>query len=279
MNYRNIGMGLLNKIMKKIYLNPQSKGNLGKSFETECRSAWLDALGIEWIGYDLDDRHRTFSKRHSQKVKLVNLDHGAKDALLSVFSEAFKRPEPVVMMDTRAQSDHLMLEAILELKVFERAQQIGARFVYTLFPSDDNESLQNLAQIIKISAGKVDYVIARNPAKAKGRIYDQAPLKVTLMEKLKAKEIQIPTMTSTTQQILEKEERIRQRGISFSEFAEGTLELDPLVTGEMAYLLGRMATQYNNMAELLIPESQIDKIPKFQHSKSKELIEDLDLSL
>jgi hypothetical protein len=28
------------------YLNPQSKGNLGKSFETEFRTAWLDRPGI-----------------------------------------------------------------------------------------------------------------------------------------------------------------------------------------------------------------------------------------
>ena len=30
---------------RRIHLNPQSKGNLGKSFEAEFRTAWLDQLG------------------------------------------------------------------------------------------------------------------------------------------------------------------------------------------------------------------------------------------
>ena len=45
---------------RRIHLNPQSKGNLGKSFEAEFRTAWLDKLGVPWNGSDLDDRHHTF---------------------------------------------------------------------------------------------------------------------------------------------------------------------------------------------------------------------------
>src|SRR5213594_1649372 len=51
-------------ITRRIHLNPQSKGNLGKSFEAEFRVAWLDRLGIQWNGSDLDDRHHTFASRH-----------------------------------------------------------------------------------------------------------------------------------------------------------------------------------------------------------------------
>ena len=43
-------------ITRRIHLNPQSKGNLGKSFEAEFRTAWLDRLGIPWTGSDLEDR-------------------------------------------------------------------------------------------------------------------------------------------------------------------------------------------------------------------------------
>ena len=41
---------------RRIHLNPQSNGNLGKSFEAEFRTAWLDKLGVPWNGSDLDDR-------------------------------------------------------------------------------------------------------------------------------------------------------------------------------------------------------------------------------
>jgi hypothetical protein len=32
-------------ITKRIHINPQSKGSLGKSFEAEFRTAWLDYNG------------------------------------------------------------------------------------------------------------------------------------------------------------------------------------------------------------------------------------------
>ena len=51
-------------IIKRIHINPQSKGSLGKSFESEFRTAWLDYHGIHWNGSDLDDRHHTFFDRH-----------------------------------------------------------------------------------------------------------------------------------------------------------------------------------------------------------------------
>ncbi|MGA8658165.1 MAG: hypothetical protein WB586_18635 [Chthoniobacterales bacterium] len=41
----------------RIVLNPQSKGNLGKSFFLEPLTNWYAAHKIEWSGADLDDRH------------------------------------------------------------------------------------------------------------------------------------------------------------------------------------------------------------------------------
>jgi hypothetical protein len=57
---------------RRIHLNPQSKGNLGKSFEAEFRTAWLDQHGVAWNGSDLDDRHHTFANRHTQCCPLVS---------------------------------------------------------------------------------------------------------------------------------------------------------------------------------------------------------------
>ena len=58
---------------RRIHLNPQSKGNLGKSFETEFRTAWLDRHSVAWTGSDLDDRHCTFATRHPQNVRSYQL--------------------------------------------------------------------------------------------------------------------------------------------------------------------------------------------------------------
>jgi len=83
-------------ITRRIHLNPQSKGNLGKSFEAEFRTAWLDQLGVQWNGSDLDDRHHTFASRHKDAVRSYQLgnEHESKTALLSLFRRVLKDTAP-----------------------------------------------------------------------------------------------------------------------------------------------------------------------------------------
>ena len=82
---------------RRIHLNPQSKGNLGKSFEAEFRTAWLDRLGVPWNGSDLDDRHHTFANRHPETVRSYQLgnEQESKTALLSLFRRVLKDSAPV----------------------------------------------------------------------------------------------------------------------------------------------------------------------------------------
>jgi hypothetical protein len=264
--------------MKKIHINPQSKGSLGKSFEVETRAAFLDGIGVAWHGYDLDDRHHTFLDRHPDKVELVSLEDGATDAMLGLVKDALSRPEPVILIDCRAQADALIMEAFNSLSIFQRAAQDGAEFIISLFPSDDNESLANLAEIAKWGYGQAQFLIIRNPTKSKARIFDVSPLKGTLIEKLGARELSIPSVTPTTLGILEKEEREARRAISFSEFAEGYPGVDALCTGEIAYLLSRMARQYCEVAGMLLPASELEKVPKLSAPKPTRAKE-LDFSL
>ena len=101
-------------ITRRIHLNPQSKGNLGKSFEAEFRVAWLDRHGLAWNGSDLDDRHHTFASRHPENVRSYQLgnEHESKTALLSLFRRVLKDTAPVHVIDTRAQADALILGAL-----------------------------------------------------------------------------------------------------------------------------------------------------------------------
>jgi hypothetical protein len=108
-------------ITRRIHLNPQSKGNLGKSFEAEFRVAWLDRLGIPWTGSDLDDRHQTFASRHREVVRSYQYgnEQESKMALLSLFRRVLKDGAPVHVIDTRAQADALILSALDELQVLD----------------------------------------------------------------------------------------------------------------------------------------------------------------
>ena len=119
--------------MKTIHINPQSKGSLGKSFETETRVSFLDAIGVAWHGYDLDDRHSTFRDRHPNRVELFSLEGGAKDAILRLMARALDRPEAVILVDCRAQADLLIREAFDSLGIFQRArgQVAGLSFPFS----------------------------------------------------------------------------------------------------------------------------------------------------
>src|ERR1035441_54690 len=119
---------------RRIHLNPQSKGNLGKSFEAEFRTAWLDKLGVPWNGSDLDDRHHTFAHRHREAVRSYHLgnEHESKTALLSLFRRVLKDSAPVHVIDTRAQADALILGALEELQVLDVCAEQGVRLTFFL---------------------------------------------------------------------------------------------------------------------------------------------------
>ena len=142
------------KTTRRIHLNPQSKGNLGKSFEAEFRTAWLDKLGVAWNGSDLDDRHHTFAQRHPDAVRSYQLgnEHESKTALLSLFRRVLKDSAPVHVIDTRAQADALILGAMEELQVLDVCAEQGVRLTFFLFPTDDTESMMNVGKLFSTRA-------------------------------------------------------------------------------------------------------------------------------
>ena len=121
-------------ITRRIHLNPQSKGNLGKSFEIGFRVAWLDRPGIAWNGSDLDDRHHIFASRHREIVRSYQLanEHESKTALLSLFRRVLKDTAPIHVIDTRAQADALILNALEKMQAPDVCAEQDARLTFFL---------------------------------------------------------------------------------------------------------------------------------------------------
>lgn len=255
------------KHMKTIHINPQSKGSLGKSFETECRTAWLDAIGIPWYGYDLDERHKTFQKRHSKNVQFIDVANKSEDEsreqVSAMIQDALNRPEPVVFIDCKAQSDDLMMTSFDSLSLFEYAREADAEFVLSLFPSDDNTSMSNLGDIVQWGyQGGARFVIVYNPTKSKGILFDNSPMQQSLLS-VGAKEIHVPALMPTTIRELEKRETEKGRGITFGEFASGIKGVPKtLLTSDMICLLRKMSKQYASIADVLLPASELCNVPE-----------------
>src|SRR5438105_7211942 len=156
-------------ITRRIHLNPQSKGNLGKSFEAEFRTAWLDRLDTPWTGSDLDDRHHTFGSRHPQNVRSYQLgnEHESKTALLTLFRRVLKDTAPVHVIDTRAQADALIVTALEELDLFTVCDEQGMRPTFLLSPTHDTARMTNVGRSFHFSADPVDSPLVPTPCTAR----------------------------------------------------------------------------------------------------------------
>ena len=121
--------------IKRIHINPQSKGSLGKSFEAEFRTAWLDYHQVIFrIRFDLDDRHHSFFDRHPKQVQSYTLgnDDDSKSTLLGLFRNVSRSNTPVHVIDCRAQADGLIVQALESLQLLDSLATQGIRF--TFFP-------------------------------------------------------------------------------------------------------------------------------------------------
>jgi hypothetical protein len=246
-------------ITRRIHLNPQSKGNLGKSFEAEFRTAWLDQLGIQWNGSDFDDRHHTFASRHKDAVRSYQLgnEHESKTALLSLFRRVLKDTAPVHVIDTRAQADALIMSALEELQVLDICAEQNVRLTFFLFPTDDTESMTNAGRLFLYAGDRVDYVIVNNPAKARGDLFRGSPLQQQLTD-FGAKAMTLPLITPTTLLAMEKAESVARRGLSFAELSHPEAKhLERLLAGEIQWAMAKMFRQYHDIADLLLPSELV----------------------
>jgi hypothetical protein len=197
-------------ITKRIHINPQSKGSLGKSFEAEFRTAWLDYHDIRWNGSDLDDRHHSFADRHPEQVQSYMLGNNddSKSTLLGLFRKVSRSDAPIHIIDCRAQADGLIVQALESLQLLESLAKEGIRFTFFLFPSEDTESMNNLLDLFYFAGDRVDYVVVHNPAKVRTNLFRKSNIEAEL-KKFGAKELTLPVVTSITLLAIKRAEAIR----------------------------------------------------------------------
>jgi hypothetical protein len=264
-------------ITKRIHINPQSKGSLGKSFEAEFRTAWLDYHGIHWNGSDLDDRHHSFADRHPELVQSYTLgsDDDSKSTLLGLFRNVSRSDAPVHVIDCRAQADGLIVQALDSLQLLESLAAQGIRFTFFLFPSEDTESMNNLLDLFYFAGDRVDYIIVHNPAKVRTNLFRKSNIEAEL-KRFGAKELTLPVVTSITLLAIKRAEAKAGHKLSFAEAATpGTPHLELMLAGEVQWAMQQMFRQYDQVADLLVPLEHMPEIaaqpePKAKPAKSKQ---------
>jgi hypothetical protein len=263
--------------IKRIHINPQSKGSLGKSFEAEFRTAWLDYHQIIWNGSDLDDRHHSFFDRHPKQVQSYTLgnDDDSKSTLLGLFRNVSRSNAPVHVIDCRAQADGLIVQALESLQLLDSLATQGIRFTFFLFPSEDTESMNNLLDLFYFAGDRVDYVVVHNPAKVRTNLFKKSNIEAEL-KKFGAKEITLPVVTSITLLAIKRAEAKAGRKLSFAEVATPAApHLELMLAGEMQWAMQQMFRQYDAIADLLVPSEQVPEVepqpePEAKPTRSKQ---------
>ena len=263
--------------IKRIHINPQSKGSLGKSFEAEFRTAWLDYHQIIWNGSDLDDRHHSFFDRHPKQVQSYTLgnDDDSKSTLLGLFRNVSRSNAPVHVIDCRAQADGLIVQALESLQLLDSLATQGIRFTFFLFPSEDTESMNNLLDLFYFAGDRVDYVVVHNPAKVRTNLFKKSNIEAEL-KKFGAKEMTLPVVTSITLLAIKRAEAKAGRKLSFAEVATpGASHLELMLAGEMQWAMQQMFRQYDAIADLLVPSEQVPEVelkpePEVKPARSKQ---------
>lgn len=266
-------------IAKRIYANPISKGNIGKSFLTDLVVSWLDARKVTWSGSDLDDRHKTFSAKYPQEVQLykVGEDRDSKEAFQTIFRRVLQDENAVHVIDTRAQIDEVFVGALEDNDFLGLCQEEGMRMTLFMFPTDEVASMKNFVQLIQSTAGMVDFVIVDNPAKSKGKLFYGSDLEATL-QRLGAEALRIPIINYSTSRIMEVSEIKAKRGIPLAEFASRESgHLDILMVREIQSALATMYAQFDKIADVLLPDDlsvAIKSLVPHQPSKRNMLEKD-----
>jgi hypothetical protein len=263
-------------ISKRIHINPQSKGSLGKSFEAEFRTAWLEYHQINWNGSDLDNHHHSFADRHQHQAQSYTLGHDddSKSTLLGLFRAVTRSDAPVHVIDCRAQADGLIVQALESLQLLESLAAQGIRFTFFLFPSEDTESMNNLLELFYFAGDRVDYVVVHNWAKVRPNLFKKSNIEAEL-KKFGAKELTLPVVTSITLLAIKRAEAKAARKLSFAEMAyPAAPHLARILAGEMQWAMQQMFRQYDAMADLLVPEQQMPEVqpqpePSVKHASPK----------
>ena len=160
-------------MIRTIWINPRSKGNLGCTTLFDLLICWLLRHGIDWRGRNLDDRHPAFANRYPQRVATVSLGSGiaAKNELLKVFRAALDSTQPVYVIDASAQGDLAIVDNMESLQIFDLADKSCVKFVVWIIPFDDDEHTSNLINLIARLDNRVRWVVVMNPFKSACHAY------------------------------------------------------------------------------------------------------------
>jgi len=239
------------KIKRRFITCFQSSGRIGKSTMLEGILAWASFAGVPVAIVDCDGEHLTLSKRFPEAA-FVNATR-SKDEFLQLMTSM---PEsPISVADFPAQATEFLLDSMQSLRVLDALEGNGTRMTVLMFAADDPTATASMAKTYRALGNRVDYVVVKNPARFRSRLFDESSL-ADLFRQTKVPVIELPAITATTIQQINAASAERKRHITFAE-AVKIQSLHALCRFEIEHFLNRIYVQCEDAAEILVPDTKL----------------------
>jgi hypothetical protein len=191
----------------------QSSGRIGKSTMLEGILAWASFAEVPAAIVDCDGEHLTLSKRFPEAA-FVNATR-SKDEFLQLM--ASMPDSPISVADFPAQATEFLLDSMQSLRVLDALEKSETRMTVLMFAADDPTATASMAKTYRTLGTRVDYIIVKNPARFRSRLFDESSLS-ELFRQNKVPVIELPAVTATTLQQINAASAERKRYLTDSAF-------------------------------------------------------------
>ncbi len=241
------------KVLHRLVLPIQSRGNLGKSTETLARCEWMNQRSVSWKGYDLDAFNHTFSNTFPDRVAFVEQSREPEGDLIKIFRRLSEND--VTVIDPRAHMNKVILRAMEMVQLSERCGSIGARITVLIYPTDDLSDMEDIVETVEILSNKVDWVVVRNPAKIPAANFFRGSELEAQLAGYGAAFLEIPALLSDTRNYLRSREVQLGRALSPTEALKVQFDIAHRIVLEQ--WLSDVFERYDAIARHLIPTAKV----------------------
>lgn len=268
---------------RRLIVPLQAKGTIGKSTTISLIAEYLEQIGEDWRGFDLDERNNEFVRMFEQSarvksVPLANEEHI--DNVARILAHGLT--SNVVILDPQAFTDQLLRDALHITKFLDIAPKEGIKTTVLVFPFQEETVMREIVETFEFVNDRAEFLLVYNltkPGEVKNRfqMFFGSPLERTFLD-AGAKQIFIPHLTERTR--LKHRELVNKegRGIRYGEFVKNEeLDIHWSQRGIMEDWLQQVFWQLDDVAELITSPEGLEKARarREKHERPSKLITDL----
>lgn len=231
----------------------QSSGRIGKSTMLEGILAWASFAGVPVAIADCDGEHLTLSKRFPEAA-FVDATR-SRDEFLQLMTSM--PDSPLSVADFPAQATEFLLDSMQSLRVLDALEDNETRMTVLMFAADDPTATASMAKTYRALGNRVDYIVVKNPARFRSRLFDESSL-AELFHQKDVPVIELPAITATTIQQINAASAEGKRHLTFTAAAK-IPSLHAMCRFEIEHFFNRIYVQCEDAARVLIPDAAIIK--------------------